>query len=94
MKFSLGQVVATPGAIEALSDAGQTPEFFLARHVIGNWGEVDGEDWKANDLALVDGTRLLSAYRTLKNARIWIITEAVDDDGKRQATTLLLPGEY
>jgi hypothetical protein len=89
MKFPLGQIVATPGAVEALADAGQTPEFFLERHVIGDWGDVDGEDWKANDEALVDGTRLLSAYRTLRNVRIWIITEA-----DRSSTCLLTPDEY
>jgi hypothetical protein len=94
MKFSLGQVVATPAALEVLADAGQTPEFFLERHVIGDWGEVDGEDWKANDQALIGGSRLLSAYRTLRNVRIWIITEATNDEGKREATTLLLPDEY
>jgi hypothetical protein len=94
MKFSLGQIVATPGALEALSNAGQTPEFFLDQHSAGNWGEVDREDWTANDQSLVDGSRLLSAYRTLRNVRIWIITEATNDEGKREATTLLLPDEY
>ena len=94
MKFSLGQIVATPGAVEALADAGQTPEFFLEQHVVGNWGEVDAEDWKANDQALVDGSRLLSAYRTLRNVRIWIITEAVNDEGKREVSTILLPSDY
>lgn len=94
MKFSLGHVVATPGALEALSDAGQTPDFFLDQHSAGNWGEVDGEDWKANDQAVVDGSRLLSAYQTLRNVRIWIITEAADDEGKREATTILLPTDY
>ena len=43
---------------------------------------------------MVEGSRLLSAYRTLRNTRIWIITEAKDDDGKRAATTILLPEEY
>ena len=52
------------------------------------------EDKRLNDQALVDGSRLLSAYRTLKGERIWIITEAVGDDGKRSASTLLLPSQY
>ncbi len=55
---------------------------------------MDAEDKRLNDQALVDGSRLLSAYRTLKGERIWIITEAVGDDGKRSATTLLLPAQY
>ena len=37
-------------------------------------------------------SRLLSAYRTLRNERIWVLTEATDDDGKRLATTILAAG--
>lgn len=93
-KFSLGQILATPGALEALQESGQNVQFFLARHVQGDWGEVDDEDKLANDRSLVDGSRLLSAYRTLKNERLWIITEAADDRGHRVATTCLKPEEY
>jgi len=94
MRFPLGQLVATPGALRALQESGQSPAFFLDKHVQGDWGQVCDEDKRANDQALVDGSRLLSAYRTLRNVRIWVITEAADDDGKRAATTLLLPEEY
>ena len=93
-KFSLGQVVATPDALKAIQEAGQTPAFFLDRHVQGDWGEVGSFDSRANDQALVDGSRILSAYRTLKNVRVWIITEAEGDDGKRAATTILMPEQY
>jgi hypothetical protein len=93
-KFSLGQLLATPGALKALEESGQSPAFFLDRHLAGDWGEVDAEDKRANDQALVDGSRLLSAYRTLKGERIWIITEAMGDDGRRSATTVLTPHEY
>jgi len=88
-KFPLGQTVATPGALDALPQAGQSPAFFLDRHVQGDWGEVDAEDKRANDLALVQGERLLSAYRTLKGDRLWVITEA-----DRSSTCILLPEEY
>lgn len=87
--FSLGQVVATPGALEALASAGQTPDEFLRLHVVGNWGEVDDEDKQANEDALSTGARLLSAYRTSKGEKLWIITEA-----DRSSTCLLLPSEY
>jgi hypothetical protein len=93
-KFDLGQVVATPEALRVLEESGQSPGFFLDQHVQGSWGEVDAEDKRANDQALVDGSRLLSAYRTLKGERIWIITEAVGDDGRRAASTILRPSEY
>jgi len=93
-KFQLGQLVATPGAIEAMEESGQTPDFFVEQHVAGRWGEVSADDWQLNDEALKDGSRVLSAYRTLKGKKLWVITEATDDDGHRAATTLLLPEEY
>jgi hypothetical protein len=93
-KFPLGAIVATPGALEALEESGQTPDFFLEQHQAGNWGIVDSEDLALNDQALLDGIRLLSAYKTLKGKKLWVITEATGDDGKRSATTLLLPEEY
>jgi hypothetical protein len=93
-KFDLGQTVATPAALKAISEAGQTPDFFLDKHIQGDWGEVDDDDRNANDEALVDGSRLLSAYRTLKGERLWVITEATDDEGQRAATTIIRPEEY
>ncbi len=93
-KFSLGQTYATPGALEALQESGQSPKDFLSRHVRGDWGEVCDDDKMANDHSLVDGSRLLSAYKTLKGVKIWIITEATDDNGQRAATTCILPSEY
>lgn len=93
-KFPMGQIVATPGALEAMEEAGQTPDFFLDQHVSGNWGIVDQEDWALNDQALKDGSRILSAYLTLKGKKLWVITEATDENGHRAATTLLLPEEY
>ena len=88
-RFPLGAVVATPGALEALETAGQSPAEFLSRHAAGDWGEIGSEDSRANDEAVANGERLLSAYRTKAGEKIWIITEA-----DRSATTILLPSEY
>ena len=88
-KFGLGKVVATPGALEALESAGQAPAEFLARHAAGDWGEVSDQDKQANDDSLTTGARLLSAYRTSLDERLWIITEA-----DRSSTCILLPSEY
>lgn len=93
-KLSLGQMLSTPGALEALEKSGQTPVEFLSRHQRGDWGIVDDEDKAANDQSLIDGSRILSAYRTSKGEKLWIITEATDDRGYRTATTILLPDEY
>ncbi|MHB9044343.1 MAG: hypothetical protein ACYC35_00235 [Pirellulales bacterium] len=88
-KFSLGQVVGTPGALKAIENAGQEPGFFLSKHAQGDWGTMDKDDKQLNEDALSNGDRILSAYRTLKGERIWIITEA-----DRSTTALLLPDEY
>jgi hypothetical protein len=86
--------VATPGALAALEQAGQSLWEFLSRHIVGDWAIVDEEDKAANDEAVKDGSRILSAYVLKTGEKIWIITEAEDDKGNRAATTLLLPEEY
>lgn len=88
-RFTLGQIVATPGAIRALDESGQSAFEFLQRHVSGDWGELDDEDKRENELSLVHGFRLLSAYRLRSREKIWVITEA-----DRSVTTLLLPEDY
>jgi hypothetical protein len=86
--FPLGRLLATPGVLEVAS--GDDLMAYLARHARGDWGVVDQADWRANDRALSEGTRLLSAYVLRDGStRIWIITEA-----DRSATTFLLPSEY
>ena len=94
--FPLGQVVATPGAL----DAARYPEQFLellARHVRGDWGCVDPEDAATNAEAVREGSRILSAYPIdpglpcagYGDNCLWIITEA-----DRSVTTILLPEDY
>lgn len=67
-------------------------------------------DGDLNDAALKNGSRILSAYKfpqslygqklgyydskVTEETKIWIITDAQDDDGERLATTVLYPGEY
>jgi hypothetical protein len=92
--FPLGQVLATPGALNAIDESGQAPAEFLSRHAAGDWGDVGDDDKQLNNDALQDGSRILSAYHTAKGTRLWIITEAADDTGQRSATTILLPEEY
>ena len=87
-KFKLGQLLTTPGVIDAAGGEDLMP--YLSRHASGDWGTVNAADSRANDRALKEGTRLLSAY-TLRDGttRIWIITEA-----DHASTTILLPDEY
>jgi hypothetical protein len=88
-RFELGRMVATPGALAALTEAGQSPSTFLSRHLSEDWGDVDIEDWAANDQATLNGTRIFSAYTLSTNVKIWVITEA-----DRSSTCILLPEEY
>ena len=88
-RFPPGRVVATPGALAALEEAGESPGIFLKRHLTGDWGEVDDHDRRENELSVVQGFWLLSAYTLSNGTKLWIITEA-----DRSATTLLLPSEY
>lgn len=85
----LGQTVATPGALEALEEAGETAAQYLARHAAGDWGDVGEEDRKENELSLDKYLRLFSVYHTRCGDTLWVITEA-----DRSATTILLPSEY
>jgi hypothetical protein len=88
--FPLGRVVATPGALSALTEASVEPLALLRRHVSGDWGEVPDCDARENEKSLRRGWRLLSSYPIGENgAKVWILTEAT-----REATTILLPSEY
>ena len=89
ISFPLGQIVATPGALKAIRDTGKFAIDYLARHARGDWGDLDPADWNANDEALIDGTRILSAYNLTSGVVIWVISES-----DRPATTILLSGEY
>jgi hypothetical protein len=84
----LGTIVATPGALKVLSEVGENPLCYLARHSSGDWGDLDGHDRRENERSLRHGWRVVSSY-PLGEKTIWVITEA-----DRSITTILLPEEY
>lgn len=94
--FALGRITATPAAMDALQLLRFSPLRLLARHVRGDWGDVDGDDAEMNRRAVILGLRILSVY-TLKRVvdgqprteKVWVITEA-----DRSVTTVLLPDDY
>ena len=102
-RFALGQLVATPGAMELLEQTGFSALALVSRHVHGDWGDCCDEDKTTNEAAVRQRMRVMSVYRlvdaeallqTPQDKRsslptLWIITEA-----DRSATTLLLPSEY
>ncbi|HAB17717.1 MAG TPA: hypothetical protein PLX89_00830 [Verrucomicrobiota bacterium] len=83
----LGRIVATQAALirvppEEIASA-------LVRHQNRDWGNLSASDRFANDQALREGTRILSAYRSAAGEPFWILTGA-----DRSATTVLLPEDY
>ena len=87
LPVTLGNVVATPGALRALTEHDISAA--LVRQRSGDWGESCPEDAEENDRSLTTGLRLLSAYRSGDGTKFWVITEA-----DRSLTTILLPEEY
>ena len=87
--FTLGQVVATPGALKAIEASGDSLFTYLSRHQSGDWGNVDAHDRKENQLSLEQGFRLMSVYSLSTGVKVWVITEA-----DRSSTCILLPEEY
>lgn len=94
MKFKLGRIVATPGAIRILKESRQAAELFIIKHSMGYWGHICDEDAALNEEAIKDGSRIMSVYKTLKGKEFWVITDACGESGEREVTTLLLPEDY
>lgn len=86
--FPPGRLVATPGALTLLMNAGENPAALLDRHQIGDWGDVPPEDARENELSVREGFRIFSSYE-IGGERVWIITE-----WDRSSTCVLLPEEY
>jgi hypothetical protein len=89
VRFQLGRIYLTPGSIDALENAGQSPQEFINRHARLEQGELTDEDYKENLFSADKRLRIFSAFRTSQGIKIWVITEA-----DRSVTTLLLPDEY
>ena len=86
--FALGQIVATPGALELMKVHNIDGLKLLSRHVTGDWGDLSEDDKKQNGYSVSRNLRILSAYGTA-DSKLWIITEA-----DRSVTTILRPDEY
>lgn len=69
-RFQLGQVLLTPGALEALRDARQLPHEFLRRHARLEQGELCGEDHKENLFSVDKHLRIFSAFKTGQGVKL------------------------
>ncbi len=85
--FRLGKLVATPNALERLSQ--EDIMTGIQRHQAGDWGDLDEHDRQENELSLKEGFRLLSVYHGKNGTKFYLITEA-----DRSVTTVLLPEDY
>ena len=86
MVMPLGMICVTRRAAAEL-DRFQANDA-LTMHMIGDWGDIEKDDWIKNDKALIDGDRIVSSYLNRDLRRFLVITEA-----DRSATTILLPEE-
>lgn len=94
----LGKLVMTASADDALSTYWLTRLTY--RHGHGDWGDLDPEDWQANEDVMADPEhmgRLLSSYDNVpfkdgNTGTIWIITDSPESD--QAITTVLLPEDY
>ena len=80
-----GKIIIRPLAREQLDPT--AVQQALSRHVSGDWGDVDTDNRKVNDLSLKKGYSLHSVYRTGEK-EFWIITEE-----DRSLTTVLMREE-
>jgi hypothetical protein len=92
-RFELGQIVGTPHAVRFCGEHHIDIFDLLVRHASGDWGALSADDEKANDAALVDGSRILSSY-TFPAGKVWVLTEANGDDFHRASTCVMLPSDY
>ena len=94
--FETGTIYKTFSIAKAIANNPSFGEFVvkcLARHQLGDWGDLEEYDRNLNEEALIAGDRIFSAYTCPSNKfdedKIWIITES-----DRSATTILFPFEY
>jgi hypothetical protein len=84
----MGKLVATPAAIAFCDQHLISMISLVRRYLRGDWGNLSASDRKANEQALVDGSRILSSYEFWQG-KVWVITEA-----DRSSTCVLLSSEY
>ena len=83
-KFPMGELLITSSATSSL--AGKELIASLARHLCGDWGDVDEDTRNRNEMALRNNERLFSQFRTRQGITFQIITTR-----GRSATAIMLP---
>jgi hypothetical protein len=68
--FALGQIVATPGALETMKTNNIDELELLHRHITGDWGDLDDADKQENELSVQKGFRILAVGRRRPGGRL------------------------
>ena len=89
--FKTGKIYMTKGINDTIADNEQFSKEVvqaLQKYKSHNWGDLCEEDKQLNDEAIINGDRIVAAYKT-SQGKIYIITEH-----DRSATTILFAEEY
>ena len=86
-RFRIGHIVSTPNALAHLTQ--EDILLGIQRHQAGDWGDVDEDDRRENELSLQQGLRLFSVYHSAAGVKFRLTTEA-----DRSSTTVLMPEDY
>ena len=87
--FDAGEIFVTQGVQEKV-DTGYVA-LFVKRHLSGDFGELDDEDFAVNTLAMRQGGSIHSVYDS-PQGKVWVITSG--SKTSQVYTTVLLPEEY
>lgn len=96
-RFELGELVVTPAALELLNISDTSPLDIIHRHGALDPGDLPACDVRANAEALKSGARIMSAFTVSVDGlahKVWAITDAEGENGRRASTCVLLPGDY
>ena len=74
-RFPLGEVSTTGSAFERLHALGLEPSDLIARHQVGDWGDVEDTDHAMNEESSCEEHRFLSSY-DIEEVRFWVLTSA------------------
>lgn len=97
-RFPLGEVSTTRSAFRRLQALGLEPCDLIARHQVGDWGDVEARDRAMNEESLREKERFLSSY-CIEEQRFWVLTTAerprtwVLTTASCSSTVVSLPGD-
>ena len=108
VRFSSGEMKATPKAMSLIAKHGFQKQDLIARYRAGDWGDVSDAQSRRNELALANGSKVLAWYRLVEKIwlesipysqrkhlpTIWIETSSVNEVGIREVTTIFCSEDW